>query len=132
MRSNATRRARYGTVVMPTKAAMISAADARILDDQTLPASLAMLENSAAANAKRSPASARKKRSHTSPPLVSQKRQDGRLADTADLTALAMSSFGSLKGRVALGGGGLNRGGWQIRQPGMRRAGSFYVATTSK
>src|SRR5579872_4446507 len=132
MRSRATRRARYGTVVMPTNAAMISAAEARILDDQTLPASFAMLENSAAVNARMSPASARKKRSQTSPPLVSQKRQDGRLADTADLTALAMSSFELLQRRLALGGAGLNRGGWQIRQPGMRRAGSFYVATTRK
>src|SRR5579884_1546437 len=75
MRSRATRRARYGTVVIPTNAAMTSAAEAKIRDAHTFPESLAILENRAAAKASTNPASARKNRVHTSAPPFSQNRQ---------------------------------------------------------
>src|SRR5579862_2609264 len=71
---------------MPTNAAMTRAAEAKILEAHTFPDSLAMLENSAAAKASTNPASARKNRVHTSAPLFSQNRHDGRLGTaTADL-----------------------------------------------
>ena len=60
-----TRRARYGTVVRPTKVASRSAADARMTVPQTLPASRDTVENNAAAKARVSPTIASRNRTHT-------------------------------------------------------------------
>jgi hypothetical protein len=63
-RGRATRRARYGTVVIPTTAATINASEAAMAVASRFPWSRKMVEYSAAPKAMASPASARKNRSH--------------------------------------------------------------------
>lgn len=75
MRAAAARRARYGTVVSPTMVASTRAAEARMSVAQRLPDSRETVENSAAANARKSPTIASKNRTHTSGISICKNRE---------------------------------------------------------
>ena len=69
-----TRRAKYGTVVSPTKVASSSASDARNTVPQTLPASRETVEKRAAPKASNRPARASRNRTQTRDRLSQGKR----------------------------------------------------------